>query len=222
MAKSPKTHNKVVPQPVPQPLPQQISSSTSSIISNKDGSKELKSILKEPRREPRKEKLPPPPTVAPTSTSTPVLQPVKSEEKIDEQDEEEDELDEEDDEKEDGDDDYYHNLFYDIIKEELPDVNQNPADAGKDSYYPYDHFQDDVVCVLAEIYENSGYLVIPDTDMVQKIAKLKIKDSKLQNEFIFGTDKNIDGGIYSVIKKYTDPIRKSQWDNFEKKYSEEE
>lgn len=210
MAKSPKIHKVVA---------QQISSSTSSIVSNKDGSKELKSILKEPRREPRKEKLTPPPTVAPTPTSTPVLQPVKSaEEKIEEEDGEEDgEVEEED-----GDDDYYHNLFYDIIKEELPEVNQNPADAGKDSYYPYDHFQDDVVCVLAEIYENSGYLVIPDTDMVQKIAKLKIKDSKLQNEFIFGTDKNIDGGIYSVIKKYTDPIRKSQWDNFEKKYSEEE
>jgi len=215
MAKSPKIHKVVAPQP---PVPQQISSSsTSSIISNKDGSKELKSILKEPRREPRKEKLPPP-TVAPTPTptSTPV-QP----EKIEEEEEEEEEEEDEEVDEEDGDDDYYHNLFYDIIKEELPEVNQNPADGGKDSYYPYDHFQDDVVCVLAEIYENSGYLVIPDTDMVQKIAKLKIKDSKLQNEFIFGTDKNIDGGIYSVIKKYTDPIRKSQWDNFEKKYSEE-
>ena len=76
------------------------------------------------------------------------------------------------------------------------------------------------MCIIDEIYEKSNYLVVPDTDMIQKIAQLKIpNDKKLQNEFIFGTDKNMDGGVYSTIKKYTDPIRKNQWANIEHKYS---
>jgi len=114
------------------------------------------------------------------------------------------------------DDEYYHDIFFDIVSKDLPLVKTGE---GSDAY-PYEHLQDDIVCIIDEIYEKTGYLVIPDTDMIQKIAQLKIpNDKKLQNEFIFGTDKNMDGGIYSTIKKYTDPIRKNQWANIEHKYS---
>jgi len=114
------------------------------------------------------------------------------------------------------DDEYYHDIFFDIVSKELPLVKTG---GGSDDY-PYEHLQDDIVCIIDEIYEKSGYLVVPDTDMIQKIAQLKIpNDKKLQNEFIFGTDKNMDGGVYSTIKKYTDPIRKNQWANIEHKYS---
>ena len=114
------------------------------------------------------------------------------------------------------DDEYYHDIFYDIVSKELPLVKTG---GGSDAY-PYEHLQDDIVCIIDEIYEKSGYLVVPDTDMIQKIAQLKIpNDKKLQNDFIFGTDKNMDGGIYSTIKKYTDPIRKNQWAEIEHKYS---
>ena len=103
---------------------------------------------------------------------------------------------------EEDDDDYYHNFFFKLVEKELPVTDEE---------YPYQHLQDDIVCVIADIYEKSGYLVVPDSETVMKIAKMKIKDSKTQNEFIFGNDKDSGSSIYSVIKKYTDVIRQEQW-----------
>ena len=175
----------------------------------KDGDmKIIKSILKEPK--PKKEpvqkasskKAESPPQLIPIPKTT------KKDSKVSSISTDKSPTGEEDDE-------YYHDIFFDIVSKELPLVKT----AGGTDAYPYEHLQDDIVCIIDEIYEKSGYLVVPDTDMIQKIAQLKIpNDKKLQNDFIFGTDKNMDGGIYSTIKKYTDPIRKNQWAEIEHKY----
>lgn len=172
-----------------------------------DGGMKIKSILKEPKP-PKKEsvrtikKAESPPQLISRPTTTTKKDSSKSSSATAD--------------KAEDDDEYYHDIFFDIVSKDLPLVK---TVEGKDAY-PYEHLQDDIVCVIDDIYEKSGYLVVPDTDMIQKIAQLKIpNDKKLQNEFIFGTDKNMDGGIYSTIKKYTDPIRKDQWASIEHKYS---
>lgn len=186
--------------------------SPKTITKPKDGDmKIIKSILKEPKKEPRATKAESPPQLIaiPTKTATkPTTKTVTKNNDVKSSVNKAEPPHEED-------DDYYHEIFFDVVSKDLPLVKTSGSDA-----YPYEHLQEDIVCVIADIYENSGYLVVPDTDMIQKISQLKIpNDKKLQNEFIFGTDRNMDGGIYSTIKKYTDPIRKSRWDQIERKYS---
>ena len=125
--------------------------------------------------------------------------------------------------EEEEDDEYYYNIFEDIVMNELPKVDcdsQKIKDNWKE-LYPMDHLQDDIVCVITEIYEDCGFLVIPDQELILKIAKAKIQDKKVQNEFIYGKD-NDDSvqSIYTKIQEYTQAVRKSIWDDIANKYSD--
>ena len=118
------------------------------------------------------------------------------------------------------DDEYYINIFEDIVEKELPKVDsENPIVHFR---YPIDHFQDDLVCIIAEIYENSGYLVIPDQELMMKIAKSKIDDKKKQTEFVYGEDSSNSDveSFYVTLQRYTQTVRKSMWDNIAKKYDD--
>ena len=88
-----------------------------------------------------------------------------------------------------------------------------------------EYLQDDIVCIIADIFETYNYLVIPDQEMLQKIATDKITDSKLKNEFIFGKEGGMNNSKLSChekIKEYSKFIRKSAWDNIINKYSQME
>jgi hypothetical protein len=110
----------------------------------------------------------------------------------------------------------YYNLFEETVQKELPKV---------DDEYSVEYLQDDIVCIIADIFETYNYLVIPDQEMLQKIATNKITDSKLKNEFIFGKEGGMHNSKLSChekIKEYSKFIRKSTWDNIIDKYSQME
>jgi len=101
------------------------------------------------------------------------------------------------------------------VEKELPKVG---TIAGEE--YSVEYLQDDIVCIIADIFETYNYLVIPDQEMLQKIATNKIGDSKLRNEFIFGSEGGGKLSCHEKIKEYSKLIRKSAWDNIITKYSQ--
>ena len=121
--------------------------------------------------------------------------------------------------EDDIDENIYYNLFEETVQKELPKVDGNTDGAGE---YSVEYLQDDIVCIIADIFETYNYLVIPDQEMLQKIAMNKIGDSKLKNEFIFGSEGGMHNSKLSChekIKEYSKFIRKSAWDNIIDKYS---
>jgi len=110
----------------------------------------------------------------------------------------------------------YYTLFEETVQKELPKV---------DSEYTVEFLQEDIVCIIADIFETYNYLVIPDQDMLQKIATNKITDNKLRNDFIFGKEGGMHDSKLSChekIKEYSKFIRKNAWDNIIDKYSKME
>ena len=119
------------------------------------------------------------------------------------------------------DEDIYYTLFEETVEKELPKVGT--IFDGEE--YTVEFLQDDIVCIIADIFEKLNYLVIPDQEMLQKIASNKITDSKLKNEFIFGKEGGLHDSKLSChekIKEYSKFIRKSAWDNIITKYSKME
>ena len=119
------------------------------------------------------------------------------------------------------DEDIYYTLFEETVEKELPKVGT--IFDGEE--YTVEFLQDDIVCIIADIFEKLNYLVIPDQEMLQKIATNKIGDSKLKNEFIFGKEGGMHDSKLSChekIKEYSKFIRKSAWDNIITKYSKME
>lgn len=116
------------------------------------------------------------------------------------------------DDEDNGDEGQYYDLFLDIITKELPEVNEVSNDVNV--RYTVTELQEDIVCVIADIYETCNFLVVPDQEMITAIAKLKIKDKKLQDEFVYGkmggmTDSK--KSCHEKIKEYTQVIRKNEW-----------
>ncbi len=117
-----------------------------------------------------------------------------------------------DDEEDNGDEGQYYDLFMDIITKELPEVNEVSNDVNV--RYTVTDFQEDIVCVIADIYETCNFLVVPDQEMITAIANLKIKDKKLQSEFIYGKMGGMSDSkksCHEKIKEYTQIIRKNEW-----------
>ena len=114
------------------------------------------------------------------------------------------------------DEDIYYTLFEETVEKELPKVGT--IFDGEE--YTVEFLQDDIVCIIADIFEKLNYLVIPDQEMLQKIATNKIGDSKLKNEFIFGKEGGSKLSCHEKIKEYSKFIRKSAWDNIITKYSQ--
>ena len=118
--------------------------------------------------------------------------------------------------EEDIDESIYYTLFEETVHKELPKV---------DSEYTVEFLQEDIVCIISDIFETYNYLVIPDQDMLQKIANNKITDSKLKSDFIFGKEGGMNDSKLSChekIKEYSKIIRKNTWDNIMDKYSKME
>lgn len=125
------------------------------------------------------------------------------------------------DDEENGDEGQYYVAFEDIITKELPEVNEVSNDVNV--RYTVTEFQEDIVCVIADIYETCNFLVVPDQEMITAIAKLKIKDRKLQDEFIYGKMGGMSDSkksCHEKIKEYTQIIRKNEWNQICDKWEE--
>jgi hypothetical protein len=199
MARSPKVTKKITPAEVKPPLKPILKESTSMTIvsraSNSSVVKESTTTKRPPGGEPQTKRPPggEPKTKRPSAPK-----------------------------EEDIDESIYYNLFEETVEKELPKVDAvDLVNKDPNKYYVSD-LQDDIVCIIADIYENYNYLVIPDQDMLLKIASSKITDNKSRTDFIYGKEGGMKDSILSChekIKEYSNIIRKSKWDGIIDKYS---
>jgi hypothetical protein len=118
------------------------------------------------------------------------------------------------------DEEEYEELFIDIVRKELPKVNEISQDSNV--RYTVSDFQDDIVCVISDIYETCNYLLIPDQEMLSQLAKEKIDDKDLQALFVYGKDGGMMNSIKSChekIKDYSMHVRRKNWDDMCDKFS---
>ena len=108
----------------------------------------------------------------------------------------------------------YERIFIDLVGT-LPKVDQVSQDPEK--RYTVEEFQEDIVCIIADIYETCGYLVVPDQEMLMDLAKTKIDGKSLQTLFVYGNETT--KSCHEKIKEYTQHVRKREWDGMCDRFS---
>ena len=108
----------------------------------------------------------------------------------------------------------YERVFIDLVGT-LPKIDQVSQDPDK--RYTVEEFQEDIVCIIADIYETCGYLVVPDQEMLMDLAKTKIDGKSLQTLFVYGNE--TIKSCHEKIKEYTLQVRKREWDGMCDRFS---
>ena len=126
-----------------------------------------------------------------------------------------------DEEEEDEESNYYLNLFLQYV-DELPFITYE--EDIKEGHEPYtrEMLIEDIVQIIKDIYEQTEYVLIPDSITMLDIATLKYdnedgKHNKEVKEFLFGTQKGNDA-VHNKIREFTKKIEPNKMKKMEEKY----
>lgn len=121
---------------------------------------------------------------------------------------------------EDGDDEvdeereYYLNLFLQYV-DELPFITEENKEQDP---YTKEMLIEDIINIIKDIYEQTEYVLIPDSVTMLEIATLKFdNESKKVKEFLFGTQRGNDA-IHDKIREFTRKVEPIRIKKMEEKY----
>ena len=111
----------------------------------------------------------------------------------------------------------YINLFLDEV-DELPFITNDNDIKNGDEPYTGEMLMEDIINIIADIYKETNYKLVPDIDLMESVARVKFDNqTEKVNEFVFGTEKGRNG-IYDKIREFTGKIEKERINSLETKY----
>lgn len=124
-----------------------------------------------------------------------------------------------DDDEADEEREYYLNLFLEYV-DELPFITYE--EDKEQEAYTKEMLIEDIINIIKDIYEQTEYVLIPDSETMLEIATLKFdnesgKHSKEVKEFLFGTQRGNDA-IHDKIREFTRKVEPIRIEKMEEKY----
>ena len=108
-------------------------------------------------------------------------------------------------------------MFLDEV-DELPFITNDNDIKNGDEPYTGEMLMEDIINIIADIYKETNYKLVPDIDLMESVAKVKFDNqTEKVNEFVFGTEKGRNG-IYDKIREFTGKIENERINSLETKY----